>query len=79
MVRHVICEGAKCWWLLMFVRRLLDIVHCDKKLYMVFEYMTLDLKKYIDTVSSLNGLPMTLVKVCARVVYHIRYDIQYTD
>ncbi|CAL8107068.1 unnamed protein product [Orchesella dallaii] len=28
---------------------LLDIIHADKKLYLVFEYMDMDLKKYIDT------------------------------
>jgi len=44
------------------VCRLLDILHCEKKLYLVFEYLALDLKKYIDSVS-LTGLPMPLVKV----------------
>lgn len=31
-------------------RRLLDIVHNDNKLYLVFEFLDMDLKKYMDTV-----------------------------
>jgi len=42
--------------------RLLSIVHCEKKLYLVFEYLALDLKRYMDSVS-VTGLPMPLVKV----------------
>ena len=30
-------------------RRLHDVVHDDKKLYLVFEYLDLDLKKHMDT------------------------------
>eukprot|EP00245_Coleochaete_scutata_P004586 TRINITY_DN17307_c0_g1_i1.p1 TRINITY_DN17307_c0_g1~~TRINITY_DN17307_c0_g1_i1.p1 ORF type:complete len:303 (+),score=45.16 TRINITY_DN17307_c0_g1_i1:204-1112(+) len=29
--------------------RLQDVVHCDKRLYLVFEYLDLDLKKHMDT------------------------------
>ncbi|XP_039135037.1 cell division control protein 2 homolog A-like isoform X2 [Dioscorea cayenensis subsp. rotundata] len=29
--------------------RLLDVVHCEKHIYLVFEYMDLDLKKYINS------------------------------
>jgi len=42
-------------------------VHCDKKLYLVFEYLALDLKKYMDSVS-VTGLPMPLVRVRLSVV-----------
>jgi len=42
--------------------RLLDVVHCDRKLHLVFEYLNLDLKKYIDS-SPVTGLPLSLVKV----------------
>ncbi len=40
---------------------LIDLIHGEKKLYLVFEYMDHDLKKYLD----LNGapLPHQLVKV----------------
>lgn len=34
----------------------------DKKLYLVFEYLDQDLKKYMD-VNGLTGLPPTTVKV----------------
>lgn len=41
-------------------RRLLDVVHSNQKLYLVFEFLEQDLKKYLDSVS---GLPLKLVKV----------------
>ncbi|XP_060567332.1 cyclin-dependent kinase 2-like [Ruditapes philippinarum] len=40
--------------------RLLDVVHSEKKLYLVFEYLHQDLKKYID--SCPTGLGETLIK-----------------
>ncbi|KNC97503.1 CMGC/CDK/CDC2 protein kinase [Spizellomyces punctatus DAOM BR117] len=40
--------------------RLLDIVHNDAKLYLIFEFLDLDLKKYMDTQS--NGLSAPLIK-----------------
>jgi len=44
---------------------LLDVVHSDKKLYLVFEFLDLDLKKYMDMLpSGGGGLPLPLVKVC---------------
>jgi len=49
---------------LIFRWRLLDILHYEKKLYLVFEFLALDLKKYLDTVS-VTGLPMALVKVAS--------------
>ncbi|XP_046404237.1 cyclin-dependent kinase 2-like isoform X3 [Ischnura elegans] len=39
---------------------LLDVVHADKKLYLVFEFLTQDLKKFLD--SSKDLLPPELVK-----------------
>ncbi|XP_019613562.1 PREDICTED: cyclin-dependent kinase 2-like [Branchiostoma belcheri] len=41
--------------------RLLDVVHSEKKLYLVFEYLNLDLKKYMDSAPP-SGLPSELVK-----------------
>ena len=41
-------------------RRLECIVHQDVKLYLVFEFMQMDLKKYIDT----KPVDPMLVKVC---------------
>ncbi|KAJ2786956.1 Cyclin-dependent kinase catalytic subunit [Coemansia interrupta] len=41
--------------------RLLDIVYNEAKLYLVFEFLDLDLKKYMDSVGS-GGLPPSQVK-----------------
>lgn len=43
------------------VVRLIDVVHSDKKLYLVFEYLYQDLKKLMDA-SHPAGLPLPLVK-----------------
>ncbi len=42
--------------------KLLDIIHTDNKLFLVFEYLNLDLKKYMDMAQNCNGLPLNLVK-----------------
>ncbi|XP_039937270.1 cyclin-dependent kinase 3 isoform X2 [Hirundo rustica] len=42
--------------------RLLDVIHSQKKLYIVFEYLNQDLKKYMDSCQS-GELPLSLVKV----------------
>ncbi|KDR80604.1 hypothetical protein GALMADRAFT_240936 [Galerina marginata CBS 339.88] len=39
--------------------RLLDIVHADQKLYLVFEFLDMDLKRYIET-GNQNRTPITL-------------------
>ncbi|XP_039246275.1 cyclin-dependent kinase 3 isoform X2 [Pipra filicauda] len=41
--------------------RLLDVIHSQKKLYIVFEYLSQDLKKYMDSCQS-GALPLSLVK-----------------
>ncbi|OXB81135.1 UNVERIFIED_CONTAM: hypothetical protein H355_005065, partial [Colinus virginianus] len=41
--------------------RLLDVLHTQKKLYLVFEYLNQDLKKYIDS-SQTGEFPLSLVK-----------------
>ncbi|XP_077610838.1 cyclin-dependent kinase 3 isoform X2 [Crocuta crocuta] len=41
--------------------RLLDVVHSEKKLYLVFEYLSQDLKKYMDSMPA-SELPLHLVK-----------------
>lgn len=46
--------------------RLLDIIHQESKLYLVFEFLDLDLKKYMDTVgNSPEGLGPDMVRVSA--------------
>ncbi|KAJ4432163.1 Cyclin-dependent kinase 2, partial [Periplaneta americana] len=42
------------------VVRLLDVVHSNKKLYLVFEFLMQDLKKYLDSIKI--TLPQSLVK-----------------
>jgi len=42
---------------------LLDIVHSDAKLFLVFEFLDLDLKKYMDTIGDKDGLGPNMVKV----------------
>jgi hypothetical protein len=45
--------------------RLLDIVHADQKLYLVFEFLNVDLKRYIETLNAARTpLSMDIVKVC---------------
>lgn len=40
-----------------------DILHQESKLYLVFEFMQMDLKKYIDTLPSDQKIDATLLKV----------------
>jgi len=48
--------------------RLLDIIHQESKLYLVFEFLDLDLKKYMDNVGSTpDGLGPDMVRVSRRV------------
>ncbi|KAI9632435.1 kinase-like domain-containing protein [Dioszegia hungarica] len=42
--------------------KLLDIVHSDSKLYLVMEFLDMDLKKYMDTVGDKDGLGPNMVK-----------------
>lgn len=45
--------------------RLLDIVHADQKLYLVFEFLDVDLKRYMENGNkSGNPLSLEIVKVC---------------
>jgi hypothetical protein len=43
--------------------RLLDIVHSDTKLYLVFEFLDMDLKRYMDKVGDGDGMGPDIVKV----------------
>lgn len=47
-----------------FAARLYDIIHQESKLYLVFEFLDLDLKKYMDNVAgSSDGLGPDIVRV----------------
>ncbi|XP_056653918.1 cyclin-dependent kinase 2 isoform X5 [Monodelphis domestica] len=41
--------------------RLLDVIHTENKLYLVFEFLHQDLKKFMDA-SALTGIPLPLIK-----------------
>ena len=47
--------------------RLHDVVHHNSKLYLVFEYLDLDLKRYMDSIRTSGGMKMDQIKV---VVLH---------
>jgi len=53
---------------------LLDIVHADQKLYLVFEFLDVDLKRYIETGNQI-GKPISppIVKVRGVSVTNISY------
>ena len=53
-----------------FPLRLLDVIYSEKKLYLVFEYLSQDLKRYIDTAPS-GGLSTRLVKVIVPVMIYL--------
>lgn len=46
----------------LFMFSLMDVLHHDRKLYLVFEYVDYDLKKYMDKHAP-NGIPVQKVKV----------------
>ncbi|CEL54389.1 cyclin-dependent kinase 5 [Rhizoctonia solani AG-1 IB] len=56
---------------------LLDIVHADSKLYLVFEFLDMDLKKYMETINSKNGnrgLDKQLIK---KFTYQLLAGLRY--
>ena len=50
-------------------RRLLDIVHADQKLYLVFEFLDVDLKRYMEMANQ-NRTPITLDIVKVSLSHH---------
>jgi cyclin-dependent kinase len=54
--------------------KLLDIVHSDAKLYLVFEFLDLDLKRYMDSIGDKDGLgPGMVKKFCYQLVKGLYY------
>ena len=50
--------------------RLLDIVHADQKLYLVFEFLDVDLKRYMENGNgSNNPISLDLVKVRLTMIF----------
>ncbi|KAG0002464.1 Cyclin-dependent kinase catalytic subunit [Modicella reniformis] len=56
--------------------RLLDIIHDENRLYLVFEFLDLDLKKYMDTLpmTNISGLPPDQVK---EYLYQLIKGVEY--
>ena len=46
-----------------------DVLMQEKRLYLVFEFLSMDLKKYLDSVPSGQFLDSLLVKVCFNLLY----------
>lgn len=60
--------------MLRILTRLLDIVHSEAKLYLVFEFLDMDLKKYMDKVEKVGdgeGLGPDIVKVGIACLLHL--------
>ena len=60
----MLCDGSMVILTKLHVHcnRLQDVVHSEKRLYLVFEYLDLDLKKHMDTCPDLAKDPR-LIKV----------------
>ncbi|KAL7989635.1 hypothetical protein Chor_012301 [Crotalus horridus] len=43
--------------------KLLDVIHTENKLYLVFEFLHQDLKKFMDSSTSISGVELPLIKV----------------
>ncbi|CAL5359181.1 unnamed protein product [Camellia sinensis] len=56
--------------------RLQDVVHSEKRLYLVFEYLDLDLKKHMDSCPEFSKDPR-LIKVTIMFLYQILRGIAY--
>lgn len=71
IVKYVVLSSY-CIKQMLNLCRLLDIVHADQKLYLVFEFLDVDLKRYIET-GNQNRTPITLdiVKVSTMLLYLI--------
>jgi len=55
--------------------RLLDIVHADQKLYLVFEFLDVDLKRYMEAGNS-QGTPLTL-ELCKKFTHQLTSGLRY--
>jgi hypothetical protein len=52
-----------------FVYSLEDVLLQESKLYLVFEFLSMDLKKYLDSIPRDQSMDPMLVKVCAKTKY----------
>ncbi|CAE7068631.1 unnamed protein product [Rhizoctonia solani] len=56
---------------------LLDIVHADSKLYLVFEFLDMDLKRYMETVNSKNGNRGLDKQIIKKFTYQLLAGLRY--
>ena len=56
----IVCYSTEACFILL--SSLLEVLHCDRKLFLVFEYLDYDLKKFMDH-SAPRGIPHEHVKV----------------
>lgn len=54
-----------------FFPSLLDVLMQDSRLYLIFEFLSMDLKKYLDSIPSGQYLDDMLVKVCIGLNYNL--------
>lgn len=52
----------------MYVYSLQDVVMQDSKLYLIFEFLSMDLKRYMDTIPSGQYMESMLAKVSSRLL-----------
>ncbi len=50
-----------------------DVIHSNKKLVLVFEFVDLDLKKYMNQFKEKGGLELGIVKVLIIKLYMVIY------
>jgi hypothetical protein len=49
-----------------FFQRLRDVILTDARLYLIFEYLAMDLKKYLDCLGENEEMDATLIRVRIR-------------
>ena len=59
--------------------KLLDIIHTDNKLFLVFEFLNQDLKKYMELYQNKNGLPINLVKSYLFQMFQVVQIVKLSD
>lgn len=63
IVRFVACLHFRVLTKSQSIIRLMDIIHVDQKLYLVFEFLDVDLKRYMDNLNkSRSPITMPIVK-----------------
>ncbi|NXN54972.1 CDK2 kinase, partial [Rynchops niger] len=59
-------------------RRLLDVIHTENKLYLVFEFLHQDLKKFMDS-SSISGIALPLIKLLQGLAFCHAHRVLHRD